>query len=81
MAKAKESKQEIKNGTEKDPATGLRTGTKKFVVYQCWKAKKSLEDGTKAALKHMGKHDAAGERSTRGSVRSWYREFDRRFST
>ncbi len=81
MAKAGATKEQEKKGPEIDPVTGYRTNTKKFAVYQCWKAKKSLEDGTKAALKHMGKHDAAGERSTRGSVRSWYREFDRRFST
>ncbi len=78
MAKAKEqTTKEAPKGRDSD--TGLRIGTKKFSVYQVWRAGKPEEEGLKAALKFLGKHDAAAENSTRGSVKSWYREFDRKF--
>ena len=79
MAKAGAPKEQAKKGMEKDSATGYRLGTKKFKVYEVWKAKGSLEDGIKAALKHLGKHDEAAEKSTKGSVYSWYKEFNRKF--
>ena len=78
MAKAKEqTKKAAQKG--RDSATGLRTGTKKFSVYQVWKSGKPEEEGVKAALKFLGTHDAAAENSTKASVIAWFREFDRKF--
>ena len=79
MAKAAAPKEQAKKGTDRDSTTGYRVNTKKYVVYQTWQSRGSLEDGLRAALKFLGKHDAAAEQRTRGSVRAWFREFDRKF--
>ena len=80
MAKARAPKEQAKKGTNRDPATGYRVTTKKFVVYQAWKSKGSKEDGLKAALKFLGTHDKAAEQRTRGSVHAWFREFEKKFN-
>ncbi len=81
MAKAVATKEQAKKGTEKDSKTGYRVSTKKFKVYEVWRSKGSLEDGLKAALKFLGKSDAATQKYTKGSVYSWFKEFDRKFQS
>ncbi len=79
MAKAAAPKEQAKEGTKKDATTGYRVTTKKYVVYKTWKGKGSQEEALKVALKFMGTHDKAAEERTRGSVRAWFREFERKF--
>jgi len=67
------------SAAEVDKASGLRMGTKKWKVYEVFKAGGSLEKAADAALKFLGNPSAADEKSTRASVRSWYKDFERRF--
>ena len=77
--KAKASKQQAKKSTAV-PKTP-RTGTKKYATFEVWKSGGTLEQALAAALKFVGKSDAGVEKSTKGSVYAWFREFDRRFGT
>lgn len=62
----------------RDASTGYRTETKKYAVFGVYRAGGTMGEALKTALKFLGTHDAAAEKSTKGSVRAWYREFDRK---
>lgn len=61
-----------------DKQSGLRLGTKKFKVYESYKSGGTMEQATKAALSFQGKTDEASRKSTEASVRSWFRDFERK---
>ena len=77
----KKEKKPKEKAASADPATGYRTTTKKFKVYEVWKSGGTEEQATAAALKFLGKSDPATQKSTGASVRAWMQEFERRFSS
>ena len=78
MAKA-QTQEKAKKGKIPDPTIGPRVNTKKRAVYECWKSGGNEDACYDAALKFMGKRDAAAEKSTRGSTIAWRKEFKNKY--